>query len=90
MATEEYLCEASEDLYVLNADDITRQKCRARQEALLRQEKAEQKISKLTSENAALSQKNASLVQEKEALAQENNALAQEIATRKKRLAEKE
>ncbi len=29
---DENLCEASESLYMLNTDDITRQKCRARQE----------------------------------------------------------
>lgn len=70
---DENLCEASESLYILNADDITRQKCRARQDELRWKEKATQKINTLTTENATLIQKN-------EALSQENESLSQEIA----------
>lgn len=53
---DENLCEASESLYLLNADDITRQKCRARADQLRRQEKMENKISALAEENIKLSQ----------------------------------
>ena len=70
---DENLCEASESLYILNADDITRQKCRARQDELRWKEKATRKIDTLTREN--------------EVLTQENEALVQEIATLKKLLA---
>jgi len=58
---DENLCEASESLYVLNADDITRQKCRARRDALLWKEKVERKIDSLTRENESLTQENESL-----------------------------
>lgn len=51
----ENLCEASESLFIFNADDITRQKCRARQE------KMEHKIDTLTAENASLIQENEAL-----------------------------
>ena len=58
---DENLCEASESLYMLNADDITRQKCRARQDELRWKEKATRKINTLTAENEALSQENIAL-----------------------------
>ena len=65
---DENLCEASESLYMLNTDDITRQKCRARQEQLIREEKMKRKINTLTSENATLTYENETLTQENEAL----------------------
>lgn len=52
---DENLREASESLYKLNADDIVRQKCRAREDQLRLQRKMEQKIESLTQENIALS-----------------------------------
>ena len=61
---DENLCEASESLYMLNTDDITRQKCRARQEQLIREEKMKRKINTLTSENATLTYENETLTQE--------------------------
>ena len=66
---DENLCEASESLYILNADDITRQKCRAREEQRIRQEKLERKINTLTEKNEALSQENEALKR----LLEENN-----------------
>lgn len=71
---DENLCEASESLYILNADDIARQKCRARQDELRWKEKATRKIDTLTREN--------------ETLIQEKEALTQELEILKKRLAE--
>lgn len=52
---DENLREASESLYKLNADDIARQKCRAREDQLRLQRKMEHKIESLTQENIALS-----------------------------------
>ena len=53
---DDNLCEASESLYILNADDIARQKCRARQDELRWKEKATRKIDTLTAENTALAE----------------------------------
>ena len=66
---DENLCEASESLFILNADDITRQKCRAREEQRLRQEKMERKINTLTEKNEALSQE----IETLKKLLEENN-----------------
>lgn len=61
---DENLREASESLFILNADDITRQKCRAREDQIRLEKKMKHKIEVLTVENDALSQENAVLSQE--------------------------
>lgn len=50
----ENLREASETLYQLNADDITRQKCRAREDYYRMQRKTDRIIETLTAENESL------------------------------------
>lgn len=52
------LTEASESLYILNADEMERARCRAREEYILHENALNRKIAKLSGENKALSSEN--------------------------------
>ena len=67
--------EASKALYELNADEITRQKCRARDDYYRLQNTINKKMEELTEENQSLTAKNQNLTAEKEKLELEKQAL---------------
>ena len=67
---DEDLREASESLFMLNADDIARQKSRARQDQLILQKRMEDQIHAQSLEIDALSQQNNDLSQENAILKQ--------------------
>ena len=64
----EYLQEASETLYTLNADEMIRQQCQARADYYRLQNAINQKMDELTAENEKLSSTNKKLSSEVEAL----------------------
>lgn len=64
----EYLQEASETLYTLNADEMVRRQCQARADYYRLQNAINQKMDELTTENEKLSSTNKELSSEVEAL----------------------
>ena len=64
----EYLQEASETLYTLNADEMIRQQCQARADYYRLHNAINQKMDELTAENEKLSSTNKELSSEVEAL----------------------
>lgn len=73
----EYLQEAAQSVYVANADEIVRQKCRARAEA----ERYERTLKR---DNALLKKELAAVQENNAALQEENEKLRQELAQLKK------
>lgn len=69
------LHEASEALYVMNADQMIREQCRAREDYYRIQNTMKHKMEVLTSEKEELVSENKSLTSENEALTSENEAL---------------
>ena len=67
------LTEASKALYQLNADEIMRQRCRAREDYILHENAMKRQNQALTAENKTLTAKNEVLTAEKEAI---NNEFA--------------
>ena len=57
----EFWEEAVNSIYIANADDIVRQQCRAREDALRRERTLERDKNRLLAENASLQDENASL-----------------------------
>ena len=69
------LKEASESLYTLNADQMVREQCQARQDFYRMQRATEYKMQQLTSENVQLSSEKAQLASENVQLSSENENL---------------
>ena len=67
------LTDASESLYVLNADELTRARCLARQEYIIHENAPNRKIEELTTENKELATNY-------EAVATENERLRAKLA----------
>lgn len=95
-AQNEYLEEATQELYKCNSDDIIRQQCRAREDYYRRQRTREKALKdaseerdRLAEENKQLAVKNEQLATEKEQLATEKEQLATEkdqLVTEKEQL----
>lgn len=74
----EYLTEASETLYELNADQMIQERCYARRCFMVNQNITNQEMEKLTAEKEALEEQNAALNMEKEAWTEEKEVLTEE------------
>lgn len=74
------LSEATESLYMLNADDITRQRCQARKEYIIHQNAINQKLEAQDKKIKALSSKYESASAEIKTLSSENERLRTELA----------
>lgn len=74
------LTEASESLYILNADEMEKARCRAREEFILHQNAINRKMARLTEENEILHSEKEALSSENEALSSENERLRAELA----------
>ena len=79
----EYLQEAAQSVYMANAEEIVRQKCRAREEAERHERTMNRDMNKLKEENAALKEQYA-------ALNEQHAALTTRIAELEAQLAQKE
>ncbi len=93
----EFLSEAAAAMYEMNADDIIRQQCRAREEYIRHENYVKQKLEALEQENAeqkeALEAKEHVLAEQKEALEAKEHALTEKesvIAGQKAALTEKD
>ena len=73
------LTETSEKLYTYNADEMARQRSQARAEYLAHERAVNNRLAKLSEENATLVSEIQALAAEKQALAVENQAMAAEI-----------
>ena len=76
MVTEgnEYMTQATQELYECNADELIRQQCRAREEYY----KYQRALEKTTEERDRLASENNQLVSENNQLVSENNQLVSE------------
>lgn len=74
------LTEASKALYQLNADEIMRQRCRAREDFILHENAMKRQNQTLSAENATLNAKVDKLTAEKKALEAELKQLLAELA----------
>ena len=81
---------AAEEMYVLSADEMIEERCRARDD-YMKLERTRNKIMKeLTETNTSLLNEKASLLNEKASLLNEKEALLNEIESLHKRIAELE
>ena len=78
----EYLQEAAQSVYMANAEEIVRQKCRAREDAERHERTMKRDMNRLKKENATVKKENA-------AMKQENAAMATRIAELEAQLAQK-
>ena len=74
----EYLKEASETLYELNADQMIQERCYARRCFMVNQNITNQEMERLTAEKEALEEQNTALNTEMEALEEEKEAWSEE------------
>ena len=74
----EYLKEASETLYELNADQMIQERCYARRCFMVNQNITNQEMERLTAENAALNREKEAWTEEKEAWTEEKEAWTEE------------
>ena len=89
-AQNEYLEEATKELYKCNSDEIIRQQCRAREEYYRRQRTREKALKDANEERDRLAEENKQLATENEQLATKNEQLAtknEQLATEKEQLA---
>lgn len=75
------LTEASETLYTYNADEIARQRSQARAEYIAHERAINNKLAKLSEENAALATENQTLTTEKQIWTTEKQAWSVEKQT---------
>ena len=85
---DEYLMEATKTLYNLNADDMVRQRCKARMDAELQEQYLLKKIDALTTDNDKLTAHNDKLAADNDKLTADNAAKDAEIEALKRKLAE--
>ena len=78
----EYLQEAAQAVYMANAEEIVRQKCRAREDAERHERTMKRDMNRLKNDNATVKKENA-------AMKQENAAMATRIAELEAQLAQK-
>jgi uncharacterized protein (DUF3084 family) len=84
------LSEAAESLYTMNADDLVRAKCRAREDYYRDQAVIQAKIKQLTEENAQIAAEKEQIAAEKEQIAAEKeraDARAEQLAAEKTQMA---
>ena len=74
------LTEASEKLYTYNADEAARQRSQARAEYLAHERAVNNRLAKLSEENAVLVSEKQAIVAEKQALASDNERLRAQLA----------
>lgn len=84
------LREASEALYVMNADQMVREQCRAREDYYRIQNTMKHKLETATAERDALASENKKLTSENRNLSSKVESLSYEIAELRKRLSEQE
>ena len=84
-AQNEYLEEATKELYKCNSDEIIRQQCRAREEYYRRQRTMEKALKDASEERDRLAEENKQLATEKEQLATEK----EQLSTKNEQLAAK-
>ena len=80
------LRKASDALYIMNADQMIRERCRAREDYYRIQNTMNYKLEKVTAEKEELASENKQLTSENKQLISENKALASEIEELKERL----
>ncbi|MBQ8804454.1 MAG: Rpn family recombination-promoting nuclease/putative transposase [Tyzzerella sp.] len=85
----EYLQEAAQSVYVANADELVRQKCRAREEAERHERTLKRNMEKLREENSTLQEKNSTLQEENSTLQKENSTLQAYVAELEAKLAKR-
>lgn len=73
------LTEASEKLYTYNADEAARQRSQARAEYLAHERAVNNRLAKLSEENAVLISEKQAMIAEKQALADENERLRAQL-----------
>ena len=83
---DEYLQEAATSIRIANGEEIVREQCRAREDALRRERTLERDNKILKQEYQSLQHKNAALTNENTALTNENAALTNENAALKAKL----
>ncbi|MCH5251061.1 MAG: hypothetical protein J1E98_14075 [Lachnospiraceae bacterium] len=81
------LTEASETLYTYNADEMARQRSQARAEYLAHERAVNNRLAKLSEENAVLVSEKQAIMAVNQALTSENQAMAAEIERLRARLA---
>lgn len=69
----------AESIYLSNSDFVIRERCRAREDAIIHEKFQTERIEALTSEVSTLSNEISVLTSENSTLASENNALSTEI-----------
>ena len=69
----------AESVYLSNSDFVIRERCRAREDAIIHEKYQAEQIEALTSENNYLTSKNSALTSENSALTSENSALSTEL-----------
>lgn len=84
----EYLQEASDTLYILNADDMIRQQCQARADFYRMQNAIDKKMNELSSELDKTTSELHKATSENQKLSSENQKLSSDIERMKKLLAE--
>ena len=83
---DEYLQAAATSIRIANEEEIIREQCRAREDALRRERTLERNNKILQREKQELLDKNTSLQNEKSSLQSENASLQDEIASLRKQL----
>lgn len=81
------LKEASENLYVLNSDELARARAQARKEHILHENALNRKITKLSGDIDTLTSENQELASENQALTSENMTLTSKIQQLQSQLA---
>ena len=79
----EYLQEAAQSVYMANAEEIVRQKCRAREEAERHERTMKRDMNKLKEENAAMKEENAAMKEQYAAMATRIAELEAQLAQNK-------
>ena len=87
MAVEnnEYMEEAVETMYALNADNTIRQQCEARKRAEIEEKYQHDEMKRLKKENSKLAGDNEKLTGDNEKLMQDNDRLKEESASWKEK-----
>lgn len=85
----EYLQEAAQSVYMANAEEIVRQKCRAREDAERHERTLKRDMNRLKEENATVKKENAAVKEQYAAMKEQYAALATRIEELEAQLAQK-
>ncbi len=86
----EYLQEAAQSIYMANAEEMVRQKCRAREDAERHERTLKRDMKKLEAEKKTLQEDISSLQEAKTVLQKDNSALQKDLAEKEAYIAELE